>query len=247
MSTILIGTLKNNFMMISSKFIQAGVFFVASNVLSACGSSSVTTVTEAQNDAPAAPNVPAAPGALTVPATPDVTVGVPTVPAAPDVPVVAPDAPTAPVLNPTPTTPSNDAAGSALIPTNVALDDFSGGDDDSPTAAESASLAGPFVKDISRSAGPPSVPRGLTLLLASDNWLEFTWAPSVDDQSVEAYEIYRDGQLIATIRGDTGYEHDYRNWLSTSFMDCNYTRFIYCNSIQPTPATSYSYSVAAID
>jgi beta-glucanase (GH16 family) len=146
-----------------------------------------------------------------------------------------------------PNTPSSDAPGSALIPTNEALSDLSGGDDDSPTATESASLAGPFIKDVSHGAGPPSVPRGLTFLLASDNWVEFTWAPSVDDLSVEAYEIYRDGQLIATVRGDTGYEHDYRIWISTSYMDCNYTRFTYCGGIQPTPGSSYSYSVAAID
>jgi hypothetical protein len=212
-------------MMISSRFGQAGVLFVASILVSACGSSSDTPASEAQNDVPAAPDAPAVPDS----------------PAAPN------DAPSTPAPNPTPDRPSNDEPSSALIPTNVALIDLSGGDDDSPTAAESASLAGPFVKDVSRGAGPPSVPRGLTLLLASDNWLEFTWAPSVDDQSVEAYEIYRDGQLIATVRGDTGYEHDYRNWISTSFMDCNYTRFTYCGGIQPSPGSCYSYSVAAID
>ena len=125
--------------------------------------------------------------------------------------------------------------------------DASGGEDDSPTAVETASLSGPFIKDTSRSAGPPSVPTDLTLLLAAENWLEFSWAPSSDDQSVEAYEIYRDGSLIATVRGDTGYEHDYRSWLSTSFIDCNFTRYTDCPERAPVPGASYSYSVAAVD
>lgn len=127
--------------------------------------------------------------------------------------------------------------------------DLSGGEDDSPTVTETLSLQGSFIKDESRSAGPPSAPTGLTRLMAAENWVEFTWAPSSDDQSVEAYEIYRDDQLIATVRGDTGYEHDYRSWLSTSFIDCNFTRYANCvdQNLQPLPGASYSYSVAAVD
>ena len=129
--------------------------------------------------------------------------------------------------------------------TGGAVDD--GIEDDSPTATESASLIGPFIRDESRSAGPPSAPTGLTLLLTAENWLEFTWAPSSDDQSVEGYEVYRDGVLIDEVRGDTGYEFDYRSWLSTSFIDCNYTRQTYCENNQPTPGSSYSYTVVAVD
>jgi len=125
--------------------------------------------------------------------------------------------------------------------------DRTDGEDDSVVTAESKSLVGPFIKDTSRSAGPPSVPQDLTLLLASERWLEFTWAPSTDDQSVEGYEIYRDGQLLATVRGDTGYEHDYRSWLSTSYIDCNYTRYTTCGDVQPVPGSTYSYTVVAVD
>lgn len=125
--------------------------------------------------------------------------------------------------------------------------DLSGGEDDSPTAVETASLAGPSIKDASRSAGPPSTPTNLTLLLSAENWLEFSWAPSRDDQAVKAYEVYRDGSLIATVRGDTGYEHDLRSWLSTSFIDCNFTRYTDCPERAPVPGASYSYSVLAID
>lgn len=120
-------------------------------------------------------------------------------------------------------------------------------ENDSPTHAETASLVGPFIKDPSRGAGPPSAPQNLTLLLSAEEWIEFTWEPSTDDQSVEAYEVYRDGALVASVRGDSGYEHDYRNWLSTSFIDCNYTRFTYCEHNQPVPGSSYSYTVVAVD
>ncbi|NND90544.1 MAG: family 16 glycosylhydrolase [Granulosicoccus sp.] len=134
-----------------------------------------------------------------------------------------------------------------LATPSAAGNDLSGGDDDSPTVTESVSLSGPFTKDPSRPAGPPSSPGGLTLLLSAENWLEFTWTPSTDDQSVVAYEIYRDGTRIATVRGDTGYEHDLRSWLSTSFIDCNFTRYTDCDGRQPVPGASYSYTVVAVD
>ena len=229
-----LGNSKIQIMMIPSKIGHVGLLIVASLVLTACGSEAVTsgiTIVDNETTETTTPVVPDVPETPTTPAEP-VDTGVPATPA----------------TNPS-TAPGDEAAVRALIPTSIALDDLSGGDDDSPSVVESASLVGPFVKDVSRSAGPPSVPRGLTLLLASDNWLKFSWAPSVDDQSVEAYQVYRDDQLIATVRGDTGYEHDYRDWLSTSFMDCNYTRFTYCgNSVQqPSPGTSYSYSIVAVD
>ncbi len=144
-----------------------------------------------------------------------------------------------------------DDGGGSLVPPVSGGNDLSGGDDDSPTAAETASLSGPSIKDESRSAGPPSVPTDLTLLLAAENWIEFTWAPSSDDQAVKAYEIYRDNTLIATVNEATvdndDYEHDIRSWLSTSFIDCNYTRYTDCASREPVPGASYSYTVAAVD
>jgi len=136
----------------------------------------------------------------------------------------------------------------ALIESNVANGiTVSGGDDDSPTRTESLSLVGPFLKDTSRAAGPPSVPTGLVALMSSTNWVEFSWVPSVDDQSVEAYEILRDGSAIFTVRGDTGYEFDYRSWITTSYMDCNYTRYTVCESSQPADGATHQYSVVAVD
>ena len=133
------------------------------------------------------------------------------------------------------------------VPAIATGSDVSGLEDDSPTETESASLIGPFIKDTSRSAGPPSVPEGLTLLLAAENWLEFSWKPSSDDQSVEGYEIYRDGALVYTIRGDTGYEFDYRSWITTSYIDCNYTRYTFCGDNPIVPGSSYEYRVVAVD
>ena len=133
------------------------------------------------------------------------------------------------------------------VEANAAGSDASGGQDDSPTATETASLVGPFIKDTSRSPGPPSVPEGLTLLMSGENFVEFSWIPSTDDQSVEAYEIYRDGQLVYTLSGLSTYEFDYKSWITTSYMDCNYTRYTNCGDNPIAPGSSYSYQVAAID
>ena len=152
--------------------------------------------------------------------------------------------------------PANDDSqvsdGASQVVGNVSAtgaDTIDGPEDDSPTQTESLSRAGPFVRDTSRAAGPPSAPTGLTRLLAAENWVEFSWAPSSDDQSVEAYEIYRDGVLIGTVRHDSTYEHDIRSWISTSFIDCNYTRYANCvsDNLQPQEGASYAYTVVAVD
>ncbi len=180
----------------------------------------------------------------------------PVTPVAPD-PVVNNDPAPEPVSQPAPPAQSPPAQNTPEpAPTNssdnnntppVLVNDASGGDDDSPTLSETLSLQGPFIRDESRSAGPPSVPQGLTMLLAGENWTEFTWAPSSDDQSVEGYEIYRDGGLLFEVRGDTGYEFDYRSWISTSYIDCNYTRYTNCTGNQPATGGVHSYTVAAVD
>lgn len=162
------------------------------------------------------------------------------------VPVVeAPPAPDASVpVTVTSNLPQQDNTSAEGAPTSGV--DVSGGDDDSPTITESLSLQGPFIRDESRSAGPPSVPQGLTLLMASDNYVEFTWTPAADDQSVEAYEIYRDGGLVFTLRGDTG-DREYRSWVTTSYFDCDYTRYAECNDNAPASGGTHSYTVVAVD
>lgn len=140
--------------------------------------------------------------------------------------------------------PNNPDTG--LAPVSVTGSDLSGSDDDSPTATESASISAPFLKDANRPNGPPSAPEGLTLLMSGENFIEMTWEPSTDDQSVEAYEIYRDGTMVYKINFDSTYTFDYRSWLSTSYMDCDYTHYD-CSKNPVTPGSSYSYQVAAID
>jgi len=136
----------------------------------------------------------------------------------------------------------------ALVASNSAAGiDSSGGNDDSPTRTESLSLVGPFLKDTSRPAGPPSVPTGLVALMASHDWVEFSWVPSVDDQSVEAYEVQRNGEVVHTIRFDDSYEFTHRSWIGTNYMDCNYTRYTFCEGNFPAHGSTNSYSVVAID
>lgn len=105
----------------------------------------------------------------------------------------------------------------------------------------------PFVSEPLRGAGPPSAPENLKLLLSSEEWIEFSWDPSSDDREVDKYIVYRDGSEIFTVRGDTGYEPDYRSWINTSFIDCNRTRYSHCDTIKAVPGNAYSYTVVAAD
>ena len=161
-----------------------------------------------------------------------------------DEPPVEPETP-APAPAPTPE-PSPEPTSDLAAPIATGAD-TSGREDDSPTRTESLSLVGPFIEDRSRGAGPPSIPEDLTLLLSGEDWVELSWAPSTDDQSVEAYEIYRDGVFQYAVRGDTGYEFDYRSWISTSYIDCNYTRYTHCEGTQPAVGSSHEYTIVAVD
>ena len=239
-------------MIISARTGLSGFFLSSLLVISGCSSSSSTDDLTTQDDVSSE-----VPGTV-VPGTEVPTTEVPTT-GTDGSTVMDDDGTGTDVISETPDTSATPGSPVSIPGENVQPDstlpdavangsDASGGEDDSVAAVETASLAGPFVKDTSRSAGPPSIPTDLTLLLSAENWLEFSWAPSSDDQSVEAYEVYRDGTLIATVRGDTGYPHDYRSWLSTSFIDCNYTRYTDCiGDRTPIPGASYSYSVVAVD
>ncbi len=119
--------------------------------------------------------------------------------------------------------------------------------DNSPTRAESLSLLGPSSRDASRPAGPPSAPSDLTALLLAGDYVEFTWAPSVDDGSVVAYEIYRDGEFLRTVEDSDSVFYEHKNWLSTSYIDCNYTRDAVCEVQQPASGSTHEYYVVAVD
>jgi len=79
--------------------------------------------------------------------------------------------------------------------------------------------------------GPPTQPKNLRIDLVSNDWAEFSWAPSNDDGDVVAYRIYRsDGHVYTVGRDQTdpngGAQAEINKfWNTTSFIDCNYTRF----------------------
>ncbi len=244
----------------------APVFVAACLVVSGCSISDDTDDNLIDTDAPLAGQEPGTvvegeggsndipAGGSEVPALPVDDPEQLAVPGEVEQPVMGPDAGPLLELPPAPVTGENAQQpvvddGPALSPVSATGAGTADNQDDSPTQTESLSRNGPFIKDPARGAGPPSAPTGLTRLMAAEDWVEFSWAPSTDDQSVEAYEIYRDGVMIDTVRYDSDYEHDIRSWISTSFIDCNYTRYTRCEqpNVQPTPGGSYAYSVAAVD
>lgn len=105
--------------------------------------------------------------------------------------------------------------------------------------------------------GPPTQPKNLRLDLVSNNWSEFSWAPANDDGMVVQYNIYRSDGVVYRIRQDqtdpgSGPQREIdKYWLTTSFIDCNFTRFDQllhqCSVNQPIPGQTYSYEVTAVD
>ncbi len=105
--------------------------------------------------------------------------------------------------------------------------------------------------------GAPTQPKNLRVDLVSNDWAEFSWAPANDDGEVVAYNIYRsDGHIYTVGRDQTDAnalaqaEID-KFWSTTSFIDCNYTRFASrlheCASFGPKPGDIFSYEVTAVD
>jgi len=105
--------------------------------------------------------------------------------------------------------------------------------------------------------GAPTVPKNLRIDLVSNDWAEFSWAPSNDDGAVVEYRISRSDGVVYNVRedqtdpaGGTQLEID-KYWATTSFIDCNYTRFAErlhaCSTNGPRPGDIFSYQVTAID
>jgi len=105
--------------------------------------------------------------------------------------------------------------------------------------------------------GPPSQPKNLRMDLVSNNWAEISWAPANDDGEVVQYNIYRSDGVVYNIRQDqtdpsgaVQAEID-KYWNTTSFIDCNFTRFDTnlhnCAAHLPIPGQTYSYEVTAVD
>lgn len=105
--------------------------------------------------------------------------------------------------------------------------------------------------------GPPTQPKNLRIDLVANDWAEFSWAPSNDDGDVVAYRIRRsDGHVYTVGRDQTdpasGSQAEIEKfWRTTSFIDCNYTRFFdrlhECGVNGPKPGDIFSYEVSAVD
>ena len=105
--------------------------------------------------------------------------------------------------------------------------------------------------------GAPTTPKNLRIDLVSNDWAEFSWAPANDDEGVVAYTIYRSDGVTYTVspdqtdpNGGSQAEID-KYWSTTSFIDCNFTRFDTrvhnCRANQPTAGETYIYQVSATD
>ncbi len=105
--------------------------------------------------------------------------------------------------------------------------------------------------------GAPTQPKNLRIDLVSNDWAEFSWAPANDDGEVVEYRINRsDGHTyvmnrdLTSTNDGTQAELD-KQWATTSFIDCNYTRFTGrihdCEIHGPTPGSTFSYDVVAVD
>jgi len=100
-------------------------------------------------------------------------------------------------------------------------------------------------------------PKNLRIDLVSNRWAQFSWAPSNDDGEVVAYRILRSDGHVYTIQKDpvitdAGAQAELdKYWATTSFVDCNFTRFysrvFNCFKNQPNPGETYTYYVSAID
>lgn len=105
--------------------------------------------------------------------------------------------------------------------------------------------------------GPPTQPKNLRIDLVSNDWAEFSWAPSNDDGEVVEYRISRsDGHVYTVGRDQTdqnvAVQAEINKFFNTtSFIDCNYTRFFDrihdCGVNGPQAGDIFSYEVSAVD
>ena|GEM_PF-1317122 len=120
------------------------------------------------------------------------------------------------------------------------------------TLSEVCSLGGPSAVDGNRTDDAPSAPTGLTALLVAEQWAQIDWIPSSDNSEVVAYDIFRNGQLAATVDDDaTKRIEAQRYWRTTTYIDCDFTRF-FCEAADGgigrlQPGTTYEYTIVAID
>ena len=117
-----------------------------------------------------------------------------------------------------------------------------------------------------RSDGRPSQPANLRVELIANDWVEFNWSPSVDNGQVVAYNIYRDNTIepLYVLSRDLTHTNSgiaaelAKYWNTTSFIDCNRTRFadavFFCDggpngepAKGPQVGAQHVYYVSAVD
>lgn len=98
--------------------------------------------------------------------------------------------------------------------------------------------------DLPLPMGDLPAPVNLNTRLVSNDWVELQWDP-VD--AAVAYNVYRDGELLYTVDSTKEGYQDQRYWKTTSYVDCDYTRFLVCIQQRPEPGSAHSYAVTAID
>lgn len=87
-------------------------------------------------------------------------------------------------------------------------------------------------------------PANLNARLISNEWVELQWNPVAE---AAAYNVYRDGNLLYTVDPDNEGSQDRRYWETTSYVDCDFTRYLICVEQRPEAGKAYSYYVTAID
>ena len=100
----------------------------------------------------------------------------------------------------------------------------------------------------------PTQPKNLRIELVANDWAELNWAPANDDQAVVEYRIKRSDGRVYTIspdQTDASQTEIDKYWNTTSFIDCNYTRFYdrlhECGVYGPKAGDTFSYVVTAVD
>ena len=112
-------------------------------------------------------------------------------------------------------------------------------------------------EELTTLGGAPTQPKNLRIDLVSNDWAEFSWAPSNDDGEVVAYRILRSDGHVYTVGRDKTDANELAQkeinkfWSTTSFIDCNYTRFETrlheCANNGPKAGDIFSYEVTAVD
>jgi len=115
-----------------------------------------------------------------------------------------------------------------------------------PTPVEPATPPAPELEEggIPAPNGDLPAPTGLSVRLTSLDWVELQWEP-VD--GAVAYNVYRDGTLLYAVDSTKTGSQDQRYAKTTSYVDCDYTRFLVCIEQAPDAGGAYTYAVTALD